>query len=109
MVKEASNYQLVYFKKALQEYENLDGSQLVFVDKGLDRIAALGMTAGQPLRGKLAGCNKIKNRKMGLRIIFTQEDKNIKIVQIIAIGKRSREQVYRDAALRLMAYRKENK
>ncbi|MCI1290182.1 MAG: addiction module toxin RelE [Lactobacillus sp.] len=104
--KEASNYQLVYFKKARQEYDNLDGSQLVFVDKGLDRIAALGMTAGQPLRGELAGCNKLKNRKMGLRIVFTQEDKKVKIIQIVAIGKRSREQVYRDAVLRLIAHRK---
>lgn len=29
------------------------------------------MQAGQPLHGNLAGCRKLKNRKMDLRIVFT--------------------------------------
>lgn len=95
------NYKLDYFEEAKEEYDNLDGSQLIFVDKGLDRIAALGMKAGNPLHGKLEGCNKLKNRKMGLRIVFRQQNKTIKIIEIVAIGKRRRNEVYKDAQARI--------
>lgn len=98
-----ANYKIEYFKEAKKEYDNLDGSQLIFVDKGIDRIRALGMQAGVPLEGKLEGCRKLKNRKMGLRIVFTQQEKTIKIIQIIAIGKRRRNEVYKNALKRLQS------
>lgn len=99
--KYRSNYQLEYFRKAKEEYGNLEGNQLVFVNKGLDMIKVLGMKAGQPLHGPLAGCHKLKNKKMGLRIVFRQKSHHIEIIQIIAIGKRRRAEVYKQAAERI--------
>ena len=64
-----------YFPEAKEEYDYLEGNELTFVDKGLNRIRALGMQASQPLHGNLVGCRKLKNRKMSLRIVFAQ-DKN---------------------------------
>lgn len=96
-----TNYKLEYFEVAMKEYQNLDGSQRVFVDKGLKRIAVLGMHAGTPLHGALEGCNKLKNKKMGLRIVFKQKNNQIRIIQIVAIGQRRRNKVYNDSLLRL--------
>lgn len=94
-------YEVIYLPEAKEEYDNLEGNQLVFVDKGISRLKVLGMNAGQPLHGKLINCRKLKNKKMGLRIIFTRDKEKIKIIKIIAIGARRREKVYRDAENRL--------
>lgn len=94
-------YKLKYFPEAKDEYNALDGSQRVFVDKGLDRIKVYGMQAGTPLYGRLEGCHKLKNRKLGLRIVFRQDKNSIKIIQIVAIDKRRRNKVYNDAVDRL--------
>lgn len=101
-------YQLNFWEEAKVEYEKLDGSQLVFVKKGLKRIKAFGLNCGNPLHGKLEGYRKLKNRKMGLRIIFGQDPqtKNIQIIDIIAIGKRKRSEVYNDAFSRIQKYKK---
>lgn len=96
-----SKYNLKYFPEAKEEYNALNSSQRVFVDKGLDRIKVYGMQAGAPLHGPLEGCNKLKNRKLGLRIVFKQDRDSIKIIQIVAIGKRRRNKVYQDATERL--------
>lgn len=90
----SSKYVINYFRKAKLEYERLDGSQKVFVNKGLARISRLGMQAGQPLKGDLSLCRKLKNKKMGLRIVFTQDGEKINVIQIVAIGQRADKIVY---------------
>lgn len=94
-------YELEFLPEAKAEKDQLDGSQLVFVEKGLDRIKILGMKAGQPLHGKLAGCKKLKNKRLGLRIVFRPSPNGIEIIQIIAIGKRDKLAVYRNAEKRI--------
>lgn len=70
-----TKFKIEYFPEAKEEYDSLEGNELTFVDKGLNRIRDLGMQASQPLHGNLVGCRNLKNRKMSLRIIFAQ-DKN---------------------------------
>ena len=94
-------YELSFFDEAEEDYQRLDGSQLVFVDKGLNRIRAKGMKAGAPCHGNLEGCNKLKNRKMGLRIVFRQDKGKINIISIVAIGYRRRSKVYKEAFNRI--------
>lgn len=96
-----NQYEVFYIKPAQREYDHLDGSQKVFVDKAIARIERLGMTCGEQLKGELHGCNKLKNRNMGLRIVFQQVNRQIKIINIIAIGKRADSEVYRHAVSRL--------
>jgi mRNA interferase RelE/StbE len=90
-------FELEWTEYSRKDYKALDGSQLVFVDKGLDRIRKLGMAAGLPLAGDLAGCRKLKHQKLGLRIIFQQSKRGITVIQIVAIGARSDSAVYRQA------------
>jgi mRNA interferase RelE/StbE len=94
-------FELEWTEHSKNDYDLLDGSQRVFVDKGLDRIRQRGMQAGEQLHGKLAGCNKLKNRRLGLRIVFQQSSKGIQIIQIVAIGRRRDSAVYGQAGKRL--------
>ncbi|ANU27078.1 addiction module toxin RelE [Planococcus versutus] len=94
-------YQLEWTQYSKEDYEQLDGSQKIFVHKALDRIKLRGMEAGQSLHGDLAQCNKLKNKKMGLRIIFREAVGTIQVIQIVAIGKRDKEKIYKMAEERL--------
>ncbi|EIM07846.1 hypothetical protein A1A1_03302 [Planococcus antarcticus DSM 14505] len=94
-------YQLEWTQYSKEDYEQLDGSQKIFVNKALDRIQLRGMDAGQSLHGNLANCNKLKNKKMGLRIIFREAQGTIEVIQIVAIGKRDKEKIYKMAEERL--------
>jgi mRNA interferase RelE/StbE len=93
-------FELEWTEYSKADYDSLEGSQLVFVDKALDRIRLLGMQAGTPLTGVLAGCRRLKHRKLGLRVVFRQSEKGIQIVQIVAIGKREDSAVYKQANVR---------
>lgn len=95
------NYELEYFKEAKEEYQSLDGSQRKLVDKALDRIKLKGTNAGKPLAGSLCGCYKMKHKKAGLRIVFRPCKDHIEIIQIIAIGKRDKKKVYKQATSRI--------
>lgn len=84
-----------------EDYDSLDGSQKIFVDKAITRIQILGMQAGQPLHGSLSQCRKLKNKKMGLRIVFREIDGKVEVIQIVAIGKRDKKEVYKAAEDRM--------
>ena len=60
-----------------------------------------GMEAGQSPHGNLAQCNKLKNKKMGLRTIFREIEGTIQVIQIVAIGKRNKEKICKLAEERL--------
>ncbi|MHC0552476.1 type II toxin-antitoxin system RelE family toxin [Salinicoccus sp. CNSTN-B1] len=94
-------YELEFTAHTAREEKELDGNERVFVDKALKRIKERGMQAGQPLQGELKHCRKLKNQKMGLRVIFRQLDDKIEVIQIVAIGKRSDAEVYKNAIERL--------
>ena len=94
-------YQIEWTEYSKDDYVKLDGSQKVFVDKALNRIKLRGMDAGQPLHGALAQCNKLKNKKMGLRVIFREVHGKLEVIQVVVIGKRDKETVYKIAENRI--------
>ncbi|WP_161879293.1 type II toxin-antitoxin system RelE family toxin [Alkalibacterium sp. MB6] len=98
---DGNRYALDWHEQAKKEYDKLDGSSRNLIDKSLNRIEKIGMEAGEALRGNLVGCRKLKHRKAGLRVIFRESEKGIEIVEIIAIGKRSDLEVYKDAEKRI--------
>ncbi|PNZ70646.1 addiction module toxin RelE [Staphylococcus croceilyticus] len=94
-------YRLKYHKKAAKEYIKLDGHQRKIVDIGLNKIRVYGMNCGQPLHGPLSGCRKLKKRNDGLRIVFRETVNDIEIIEIIAIGKRNKSEVYNNSLNRI--------
>lgn len=89
-------------RDALREYQSLDGSLRKLVDKGFARLARRADEIGKPLAGKLTGCRELKFRSDGLRIIYRIVDGAIEIVEIIAIGRRDKGEVFSTGARRLL-------
>lgn len=94
-------YQIEWTEYSRDDYDKLDGSQKIFVDKALNRIKLRGMDAGQPLHGALTQCNKLKNKKMGLRVIFREVQGKFEVIQVVVIGKRDKKTVYKIAENRI--------
>ncbi|BBM16379.1 MULTISPECIES: type II toxin-antitoxin system RelE family toxin [Enterococcus] len=95
------SYKIKYTSASKKDYEKLDNSQKLQIRKSLKKIEEFGLDTGQPLRGKLADCKKMKHKKLGLRVIFKQSDLGIEIIEIVVIGKRNEKEVYREAEKRL--------
>jgi mRNA interferase RelE/StbE len=93
-------FELEWTEYSKKDYDALEGSQRVFVDKALNRIKQQGMDAGTPLVGQLIGCCKLKHKKLGLRVIFRESLEGIQIIQIVAIGSRADSKVYKSAERR---------
>ncbi|QQP70155.1 addiction module toxin RelE [Carnobacterium sp. CS13] len=94
-------HQIEWTEYSKEDYDKLDGSQNFIVNKALNRIKLRGMDAGQPLHGALAQCNKLKNKKMGLRVIFREVQGKVEVIQVVVIGKRDNEEVYTIAENRI--------
>ncbi|MGX7211790.1 type II toxin-antitoxin system RelE family toxin [Enterococcus innesii] len=80
------SYKIKFTPASKKDYDKLDNSQKLQVRKSLQRIEEFGLDTGQPLKGKLADCKKMKHKKLGLRVIFKQSDLGIEIIEIVVIG-----------------------
>ncbi|MCL2056047.1 MAG: addiction module toxin RelE [Oscillospiraceae bacterium] len=94
-------YTPVFTEFSKADYDSLDGSQKKQILKSLIKIEENGMNTGQPLHGALWDCRKLKHKKMGLRVIFRKSAIGIEIIEIVVIGKREDDEVYKTAAMRL--------
>lgn len=82
------SYQIKFTHDSKLDYDGLDNSQKLQIRKSLRKLEEIGLNAGQPLKGKLVDCRKIKHRKLGLRVIFRQSDLGVEIIEIVVIGKK---------------------
>lgn len=103
-MSEQKKFEVRLHPDAVKEYEKLDGSVLNIVNKAIDELELRANEIGKILRNnkdtKLAGCKEKKLRDAGIRIIFkiTDERVNIlKIVYVLAIERRSDDQVFKIA------------
>lgn len=94
-------FKINFTKESQQDYDKLDHSQQIHIRKSMQRIEESGLLTGQPLRGKLADCRKLKHKKLGLRVVFKQADFGIEIIEIIVVGKRDDQEVYRIEVYRI--------
>ncbi|TCS95461.1 type II toxin-antitoxin system RelE family toxin [Hazenella coriacea] len=102
---------IVYFSK--ESFDDLSSYDKNQQEKIIALIIRRGMTGplikpqgiGEPLRDELKGFTKIKPKNMALRIVYRPviHDKIIRM-EIIAIGPRDKEKVYRLAAKRLQSF-----
>lgn len=97
---------LQFWEEAKKEWLNLDGHQKKYVSKALQRIEEKGAGIGDSLGKKrhidLSGYRKVKLRKLGIRIVYKIVDGGIEITEIVAIGDREDEEVYREAFERIL-------
>ena len=91
-------YELGFLEEALKEWSKLDGNtRAQFKSKLTERLANPRVPAS-----RLTGYKyryKIKLRSVGYRLVYEVRDSEV-IVIVVAIGKRERNAVYKEAAKR---------
>lgn len=94
-----TTYKLEFFEAAKKEWDRLDSTIRSQFRKKLAQRLDNPHIASARLHG-LAHCYKIKLRSAGYRLIYQVED-DVLIVAVVAIGKRERDEAYKQAAKRL--------
>lgn len=94
-----------FWEEAIKDYQKLDGNTKQWVDVAVTRLeergGKIGKSLGNTNYAQLSGFKELKQHKLGIRMIFKQlEDGAIEIIEIIAIGRRDSEQVFKIAEKR---------
>lgn len=100
-----SKFEVIFIEDAKEDYQNLDGSHKKPVDVALAKMKLRANELGKELTrigdSNLIGCRSIKFRKIGIRIVFRIVGDRAEIAEIISIGKRKKDEVYKNAAKRI--------
>lgn len=95
-------FEVKLIPEAVKEYRRLDGSIKKLVNVAFRKLRkSRGTERRIKKETKLQGCRKIKFRKHGIRIVYRIIKGKVEIVQVIAIGKRGDDEVYKIASKRL--------
>lgn len=96
---------LDFWEDAEHDWANLDGHQKKYVSKALQRIEVNGANIGEPLNKKrnidLTGYRKVKLKSLGIRIVYGMLNGKIEVAEIVVIGNRADEEVYKEAFRRI--------
>jgi mRNA interferase RelE/StbE len=92
-------YELVFKDDALKEWKKIDAPVREAFKKKLQERLINPRVESAPLNG-MKDCYKIKLRSAGFRLVYQVRDKQL-IIAVIAIGKRDRNQVYKNAVKRI--------
>jgi mRNA interferase RelE/StbE len=86
-------YRLAFHPDALAEWKALDGSALGPLKKLLAKRLENPRVPGGALRGPLEGYYKIKLLKQGVRLVYTIDEQQGRVV-VVAVGRREENEVY---------------
>jgi len=92
-------YKLVFKEQAKKEWDKLDGPvRKQFASKLKERLRDPRIESSR-LSG-MSDCYKIKLRRAGFRIVYQVRDNEL-VVSVVAVGKRERNFVYKQAVKRI--------
>jgi mRNA interferase RelE/StbE len=97
-------YRIEFIPDAEKDFDSLDGSIKKEVTKKIDALAEnpfLGKPLGKKYGVDLTGFYKLYVAKKKYRLVYQLIGKHIEVVEIVGIGKRDKEEVYRLVARRL--------
>lgn len=94
-----TTYRLTFLRDAKKEWDKLASPLRKQFQKKLGERLNGPRVPADRLHG-LSDCYKIKLRKAGYRLVYRVFDDRI-VVQVIAIGKRERDEAYKQAAKRI--------
>jgi mRNA interferase RelE/StbE len=97
-------YRIEFIPDAEKDFEALDGSVKKEVAKKIDSLGKnpfLGKPLGNKFGTDLTGFYKLYVAKKKYRIVYRLIGEHIEVVEIVGIGKRDKEEVYRLVARRL--------
>jgi mRNA interferase RelE/StbE len=97
-------YKIEFLPDAEKDFDALDGSIRKEVTKKIDALAD-NPFLGKPLRKKygvdLTGFYQLYVSKKKYRIVYRLIGKHIEVIEIVGIGKRDKEEVYKLVSRRL--------
>ena len=99
-----TTYRLTFLRDAKKEWDKLGHSVRSQFECKLKEILKAPRRPAAQLGG-MANCYKIKLKDAGYRLVYRVFDDRV-VVQVVAIGKRERDEVYKVAARRLDSYPK---
>jgi len=85
---------------ALKEFNSLEKNIREIFVKKLSKRMSEPFVLSAKLSGDLSDCFKIKDKKSGIRLIYTV-DVTSKIIYVIAVGKREKNSAYQNARKRI--------
>ena len=97
-------YKIEFLADAEKDFDALDGSIRKEVAKKIDALADnpfLGKPLGKKYGVDLTGFYKLYVSKKKYRIVYRLIGKHIEVIEIVGIGKRDKEEVYKLVARRL--------
>jgi mRNA interferase RelE/StbE len=97
-------YKIEFLPDAEKDFDALDGSIRKEVGKKIDALAEnpfLGKPLGKKYGVELTGFYKLYVSKKKYRIVYRMIGKHIEVIEIVGIGKRDKEEVYKLVARRL--------
>jgi mRNA interferase RelE/StbE len=109
-----SNIEIRFSKKAADDLFQFDKQTQEVILALLIKRATRGPLLkpkgiAEPLRAPLHNFSKIKPKSMGIRIIYRPTENGVIKMDVIAIGPKDKEKVYKMAAKRLPAFLEEMK
>lgn len=93
-------YELEFETNALQEWHKLDSTISSQFKKILNKRLINPHNQSSKLHGELKNAYKIKLKSSGYRLVYLVEDHKL-IVLVLAVGKRDKSLVYKQAAKRI--------
>lgn len=94
-----TTYRLTFLRDAKKEWDKLGGSVRTQFERKLKEVLQEPHRPAARLSG-MASCYKIKLRDAGYRLVYRVFDERV-VVQVVAVGRRERNLVYKAAAGRL--------
>jgi len=97
-------YKIEFLPDAEKDFDALDGSIRKEVGKKIDALAEnplLGKPLGKKYGVELTGFYKLYVSKKKYRIVYRLIGKHIEVMEIVGIGKRDKEEVYKLVARRI--------
>ena len=97
-------YKIEFLPDAEKDFDALDGSIRKEVAKKIDALADnpfLGKPLGKKYGVDLTGFYKLYVSKKKYRIVYRLIGKHIEVIEIVGIGQRDKEEVYKLVARRL--------
>lgn len=105
-------YNVEFHPEAKKDFESLDGSVKKEVARKIDALsenAFLGKPLGNKFGIDLTGLYKIYVAKKAYRIVYRLIGEQIEVIEIVGIGKRDKEEIYRLVVKRLKGVAKKTK
>lgn len=101
------NYELEFLPQAKKEWDKLDSNNKKHFKKKLLKILSNPEIPKNKLHG-ISNCYKIKLKNSGYRLVYEVSLSKV-IVQVIAVGRRDKNQIYKIAKSRVLQKQEQNR